>query len=270
MRNLLKQKIKRMKKIFIFSLLLFIGHTIYAQQETDNQIKLLMEQNANLKKRLENLETQMDDIHKNDPENKRESTFNNEVEPLELKLGSVKAVPDIQYHSIYGDDDDDNDKEPSLFDSPPPTNTFTIRENMGKIKNTPTYGTGQVRNADDLSELSDYDVLTGNSQYGSGKDDYMYRHQSTMSLMDQYIEELGMSDPNKEKTAIQQLAAGASGTQDISGTPLPDDSAKLRDDAQGTWEMLGKETNDSISAIVLGVFVCVLLISSFFMYKKGA
>ena len=114
------------------------------------------------------------------------SIFNNEVEPVELRLGSIPDVPLVKFNppeSDYEKNRRDRDKEISIFNAPDPVNNFSITENMGKISNTPTYATGTSRSVDDLSELSDYDVLTGDSPYGSGKDDYMYRHQSTMEAL---------------------------------------------------------------------------------------
>lgn len=114
------------------------------------------------------------------------SIFNNEVEPVELRLGSIPDVPLVKFNppeSDYEKNRQDRDKEISIFNAPDPVNNFSITENMGKISNTPTYATGTSRGVEDLSELSDYDVLTGESPYGSGKDDYMYRHQSTMEAL---------------------------------------------------------------------------------------
>lgn len=114
------------------------------------------------------------------------SIFNNEVEPVELRLGSIPDVPLVKFNppeSDYEKNRRDRDKEISIFNAPDPVNNFSITENIGKISNTPTYATGTSRSVEDLSELSDYDVLTGESPYGSGKDDYMYRHQSTMEAL---------------------------------------------------------------------------------------
>ena len=116
------------------------------------------------------------------------SIFNNEVEPVELRLGSYNPkIPKfniIPYKDIdIGNENDSDEDEVSIFNAPPPKSTFGIKDTMGKIANTPDFGSSSTRAVEDLSELSDYDVLTGESPYGSGKDDYMYRHQSTMEAL---------------------------------------------------------------------------------------
>ena len=121
-------------------------------------------------------------------EEKEVSIFNNEVEPISINVGVIPKInytePTVgvsSYDGSYGNGSSTEKEQPSIFESNRPVFSLSLSDSIRKL--SPSIGTGTTRMADDLTELSDYDMLTGESPYGSGKDDYMYQKQSTSEAL---------------------------------------------------------------------------------------